>query len=150
MAGKRFLGICQPGDRVRGYTIDKRLDTGRKAVSFSARDAAGKTVFLKQYKSPSVRVKWYRPYLDYQAEIKRRIETTICKNFFYRFVEFFEEERYYFQVFEFLDLGQSLEKTLDNVARNPGAVTPAQRLIMAKVLMSGISNLHTAAKIVHS
>lgn len=141
--------IYTRNDNVRDYTIIDEVSRGMMAVAYRARAADGQEVFLKQYKSPTIRVAWYKEYKKYQQQLKYRIENSACKNFCYRFVDVFEFERCFFQAFEFLDQGQSLEVVLETCRKNPRHVTGAQRLIMAKVLMGGINALH-GAKIVHS
>lgn len=145
--------ILKPGEQVRSrsvvYTVLKELNQGGNAVAYAAQSAGGEKVFLKQYIAPTIRVPWYRPYLEYQQEMKRRIETSRFKDFSYRFIEFFEHERRYYQVFEFVDTGSSLEQDLERCRKNPDLVPWEQRLLMAKVMMGGINALHRAG-IVHS
>jgi serine/threonine protein kinase len=141
--------VYKPGDVVESYTVVKEINRGMMALSYQAKDFESQTVFFKQYKSPTVRVPWYYDYIDYQKEMKRRIETSVCQNFCYRFLDAFEYDRCFFQVFEYLDRSLSLEEILDRCRRNRDHVAPEQRLIMAKVLLSGIAALHGAG-IVHS
>jgi serine/threonine protein kinase len=141
--------IYKEHDRVGAYTVLREISRGMMAVSYVARDSAGQTVFFKQYKSPSVRVPWYKDYIKYQGELKRRIETTACRTFCYRFLDVFEHDRCFFQVFEFLDRSNSMQEVLEKSRASPGHVSAEQRLIMAKVLMAGMNALHDAG-IVHS
>ena len=61
------MGTClSPGDRVSRYRIEELLNDGAYAVAYRATDTTASTrptVFLKQYKSPSVRSGWYRGYI---------------------------------------------------------------------------------------
>jgi serine/threonine protein kinase len=141
--------VYNRGEKVHGYTIDAHLSSGQNALSFAARDAAGERVFLKGYKSPSVRVSWYDGFRHYQKEMKQRLEAPPCREFCYRFLDNFEEDRTYFQVFEFLDDSSSLQKVLKECASRPDTVAWDQRVIMAKVILGGLRALHQA-RIVHA
>ena len=54
------------GKVVHGYTIkrDEFHNSGAMTLSYAAEDSGGKKVFFKQYKSPTVRVEWYRAYVN--------------------------------------------------------------------------------------
>lgn len=141
--------LYDPGQVVNGFRIVELINSGAQALSFAAHSPAGEKVFLKEYTSPSIRVPWYRAFVSHQDEMKRRIETSPCRQFCYRFMGGFEHQRCYHQVFEFLDQSHSLAQILDKVRRNPSAVGWGQRELMAKVLVAGIAQLH-AARIVHA
>ncbi|MFO0954021.1 MAG: protein kinase [Isosphaeraceae bacterium] len=150
--------LLSENKRVRDkYTITRTMNNGAMAVSYEARrdpeksepKAPPRKVFFKQYKSPSVRAPWYRPFIEYQEEMRRRISGPVCSRFCYSFLDSFEEKRCFYQVFEFLDHSHSLQKILDDCAKRPDSVKWPQRVIMSKVLMMGINALHQA-KIVHS
>lgn len=141
--------VYNPGERVQGMTVVRQVHSGAMAVSYEARTATGDKVFLKQYKSPTVRVKWYPAFMAYQEEMRRRIEGPECKDSCYRFLGGFEFERCFFQTFEFLDRSDSLQQVLDRCAKDPASVSWEQRRLMARVLLSGIRMLH-GAKIVHA
>ena len=66
--------VLTPNQIVNGYTIERELNKGEKAISYAARTAAGEKVFFKQYKSPTPTVPWFQAYVDYQAEVKRMEE----------------------------------------------------------------------------
>jgi serine/threonine protein kinase len=150
----------KPGWVIGGFTIEEELNRGAFAMAYRARAPGGELVFLKSYKSPTVKVHWYPRYLDYQREMKRRIEGTALKNFCYRIVDFFEarkdgqrcgpeeELRKYFQVFEFVSSGGDLSGILHRIAGDPSAYSWGQRLIWARVIMASIAVLHSQ-KIVH-
>ena len=121
------------------------MDPGR---CNKAQDDRGEFVFLKQYKSPSVRKTWYKAYIDYQRELKSRIESSGFKNFTHRFIDFFEHKRCYFQVFEFVP-SESLEEHLREAGPGTTRLPWARRLTMAQVMMGGIKFMHRT-NIVHS
>ena len=140
---------AKPGDRIGRYQIEKEINAGAMAIAYKAA-CAGETVFFKQYKSPTPTVPWYPRYVQYQQELKRRIESTNAKNFTHRFIEFFEASfggRTFFQVFEWVEGGKNLAYLLQD-ARVPGKVTWDQRLTLARVMMAGINAVHEAG-IVH-
>jgi len=140
------------GDCIHGYEILDLLNQGALALAYAARSSSGEKVFLKQYKSPSVTLPWYRGYVEYQQELKRRIESTPAKRFSYRFVDFFEAEwghRCYFQVFEFVERGHDLEEIFNRVRERPDGGDWSQRVTFAKVIMAGVHALHEAG-VIHS
>jgi eukaryotic-like serine/threonine-protein kinase len=145
---KQMARMLSPGEIVNGYKIEKKLHTGAMAVAYMARNSSGERVFFKQYKSPSVLVPWYKAYVDYQQELKRRIERGMTKNFTYRFVEFFEAiagPQTFFQVFEFVESGNDLEFMLQ---KSGSSLAWEQRVTLAKVIMAGVNSLHKS-NIVH-
>lgn len=141
--------VFKPGERIGSYRIVRELNRGLMAISYEAQTQSRNRVFLKQYKSPSIRVPWYRDYLAYQRLLKERIDSTPCGEFCYRFLDFFEFERQYFQVFEFLDKSWSLEQLLERTHKQPNTLSDRQRLILARVMMYSISTLHRHG-IIHS
>lgn len=144
-----MVRLYDPREKIQGYTIEELINTGNNSVSYSARAASGEKVFFKLYQSPSVRVPWYKPFVQHQKELKERIEKGPCRQFCYRFLGGFEHDRKYHQVFEFLDKSHSLAQILDKIRVNPSAVQWEQRELMAKVLVAGITQLN-GAKIVHA
>lgn len=137
------------GDKVQGYTIKSLITIGNNSVAYTATDAGGQKVFFKAYQSPSIRVPWYKPFVEHQKEMKSRIEASPCRQFCYKFLGGFEHARKFHQVFEFLDKSHSLETILERIKARPADVPWSSRELMAKVLVAGIAQLH-AAGIVHA
>jgi len=139
----------QGGNEINGYTIEECVNTGAMALSYSAqRD--NRRVFFKQYKSPSVLVEWYREFTRYQREIKERIENSPARQFTYGMLDFFEcrfpretSPPVYYQVFEWVDTAEDMEQVLE--AARAGSFE--QRVIIAKVMMNAIHQLHQAGVI---
>jgi eukaryotic-like serine/threonine-protein kinase len=143
----------RPKQLVKQYRIEKLLNKGAFANAYEAWDCTNsQKVFFKQYKSPSVTLDWYSKYVDYQQELKRRIESSSAKNYAYRFIDFFESDasgqKCFYQVFEFADKGKDLDEYLTEDKHGGDTIAWGQRLIFAKLLMAGMRALH-AAKIVH-
>lgn len=151
----------KPGDEINGYTITDVFGPGAMAISYAARGRTGQKVFFKQYKSPSVTVEWYRPYVQYQKELNRRIAESPARNYCVRAIDAFEAVwggRNYFQVFEFVESGADLGGIFEREAQEHGTHVLAvpfanprlweQHVIWAKVLMSGIHTLH-GARVAH-
>ncbi|MBP5234107.1 MAG: protein kinase, partial [Planctomycetes bacterium] len=134
------------GAVIHGYRLVKVNEPGALAASAVAQSPTGETVFFKQYKSPSVRTEWYRGYVAYQDELKRRVNGSALKDFTYRFIDFFTSKdngpECYYQVFEFVSGGQDLA---DYLKTNP---TWEKRVIFARTLMHVMKLLHDA-DIVH-
>lgn len=150
------------GDVLNGYRITKVFGPGAMAISYAAESPAGERVFFKQYKSPSVTVEWYRPFVKYQKEINRRIAESPARNYCVRAIDAFEAVwggRSYYSVFELVENGDVLGEILRHEReKNGGAPLPIpfadprlweRHVIWSKVFMSGINALHQA-KIVHA
>jgi serine/threonine protein kinase len=138
--------VLKTGDQINGYRITEHLNTGAMANAFAAESREGRKVFFKQYKSPSVAVKWFQPYVDYQKELNRRIKrpdlSRFCVHQLDSFVERFGMDTF-FQVYEFVEGGHDLGSVLNKVRENSKALTWYQRVILAKVLTAGIHQLHS-------
>ncbi|HEV2146413.1 MAG TPA: protein kinase [Longimicrobiaceae bacterium] len=145
------------GDVVNGYRVTRVFGPGAMAISYAAESPSGQPVFFKQYKSPSVTLDWYRPYVRYQKELHRRIEESPARNYCVRTLDAFEAVwggRTYFQVFELVENGDDLGGILEEEHRAAGgrghAISLAdprlweRHVIWAKVLMSGVHALHQA------
>ena len=143
------MTVYNVGEKVHGYTIADLITIGNNSVAYAATDPAGRKVFFKAYQSPSIRVKWYKPFIEHQREMKSRIEGSTCRQFCYQFLGGFEHGRKFHQVFEFLDKSHSLSRVLDRLKSHPGEVSWQSRELMAKVLVAGITQLHNAG-IVHA
>ena len=127
------------------YEIDETLSVGAFAVSYAARKPDGTRVFLKQYKSPSRLVGWYRPYIDYQQELKRRVQATpTLVSRTYEFVDFFEADKAFIQVFGFISGGKDLRKYLGE-----SAMSLRQRWEFATLFLLTLQRFHDAG-IVHT
>ncbi len=144
-----MVRLYEPRERIQVYTIERLLTTGNNSIAYAARNVSGEKVFFKLYQSPSIRVKWYRPFIQHQSELKERIERGPCRQFCYRFLGGFEHERKYHQVFEYLDKSYSLAQILEKIQLDPRAIQWEQRELMAKVLVAGINQLHQSG-IVHA
>ena len=145
MAIRYTKGKTIEGSSGRTYRIEKDLSTGQFAVSYLAYASDGKKVFLKQYKSPSVLVPWYEGYKSYQTELKRLItgnpqlvERT------YEFIDFFERDRAFIQVFGFIEGGKDLKTYLDE-----GRMSVRERYTFASLLLYTLKLFHDAG-IVHT
>ncbi len=143
--------ILKPGTTIRDYIVVDLANKGGMAISYFAKTSSGNRVFLKQYKSPSVTVEWYKGYVRYQKDLKCVIEKTDAGQFCCRWLDSFEESygsRTLFQVFEFVE-GVDLEGILDKIRTRRNLIDWNQRLILAKVLMNGVAALDRAG-IVHT
>jgi len=140
-----------PGRIVKGYTIVRKLNQGAMALSYEAKAPDGKRVFFKSYKLPAVMDPWYRGYISYQDELKRRIQTSRAIHYTYEFIDFFEEKvgcPTYFQVFGWVEASQDLAGWLAENSKHPAALNWDHRLILARTLMACMEALHEI-QIVH-
>ena len=151
----------KPGDVLNGYRITKVFGPGAMAISYAAESPSGERVFFKQYKSPSVTVSWYRPFVKYQQELHRRIDESPARNYVVRTVDAFEAiwgGRSYYQAFELIEQGEDLGGIFERERGGHGGVLPIpfpnprlweQHVIWAKVFMSAINAMHQV-KVAHA
>lgn len=143
------------GTVIDGYEIEEELNRGAFANAYRARKS-GRLVFLKEYKSPKPTVAWYPAYVEYQSTLKRRVESTILKDFVCGMYEFFEatdpprhspHSKKFYQAHEFVTGGKDLAKIVEEIEKRGDHPWP-RRLTFARVLMASIARLHEQ-KIVH-
>lgn len=77
--------VLKEGDIVHSklhtYTAVKELNKGGFSDSYKAVDENGNNVFLKQVKSPTKMVPWFKQYVDYEEELNARLrKDTILQN----------------------------------------------------------------------
>jgi serine/threonine protein kinase len=149
------------GDQIRHYRVTKVFGPGMMAISYGAETSAGEKIFLKQYKSPSPTVVWYKAFVAYQNELGVRVRDGRAAQFAVRQVDAFEEiwgGPCYFQAFEFVEKGADLQQMLDeereehrrtNSPATSNSGVWARHVTWAKVFMTGIAALHEA-NIVHA
>lgn len=146
------------GDKIKGYQIKKVFDPGGFAFASKAVSPSGRTVFLKKYKRPGGSSPWLQGFIDYQSELKRRIQADlVASKLCYEFVEFFDRSkaggsvplRAFYQVFEWVDGGSDLRGVLDELKSDPTAYDWNQRVVFARVMTAGIHAIHKAG-VIHS
>ncbi len=153
-SGQQFM----LGDRIKGYEIVKTFNPGAFTFPGIARASNGQKVFIKKYRRPGGMSPWLQAFMDHQAELKRRVQgdpaaTAMC----YEFVDFFELSmdgtsvrlRAYYQVFECIEGGGDLRAFLSPAKSPAGSLDWPQRVMFAKMLLSGINAIHRVG-IVHS
>ena len=137
---------------INGYKIVRELNVGGFASAFEARSKEGTKVFLKAYKSPSVAISWFFPYLNYIRELNARVADPQLQRFCVRQIDSFLNSRkkpsgapgpeHLCQVYEFVEGGHDLDTILQKLRKDPAWLKWDQQLILAKVLMAGINQLH--------
>ena len=164
MSGFDMNTLWSAGKKIHGYTMLEDAHEGSNSVWGKAKSPTGQTVFFKKYNSPSSRFNdWYRGYVDYQKEIKKRIDAVSATDSSgrntgptYRFIEFFElrgpdgipeelKNQFYYQVLEYIDGAKDLETYL----ASPDT-TWNDRKTFASVFMFAMKTLHTQCKIIHT
>lgn len=135
----------RPNEQAGDYTILQCLNTGAFAISYSAKDARGRKVFLKQYKSPSPLVSWYEAYKKHQASLKKRItsDRRLAERT-YEFIDEYEHKNAFIQVYGFIEGGKDLKEYLSD-----GGMSVEQRFTFASLLLYTLKLFH-AAGIVHT
>jgi serine/threonine protein kinase len=151
-SGQQFV----VGDLIKGYEILKVFDPGAYAFAGKARAPNGQMVFFKKYRRPGGSSPWLGGFIDYQLELKRKIQSEPgARNMCYEFVEFFDlsqhtklaKLRAFYQVFEWIEGGSDLRQMLNQAASSPASATWAQRVLFAKMLAQGINTIHKAGVI---
>lgn len=149
------------GDVIRGYEILRVFGPGMMAISYAARSQSGHKVFLKQYKSPSPTVIWYKNFVAYQKELSSRVINGKAGSFAVRQVDAFEEVwggPCYFQAYEFVENGADLQEVLDHQrekhreTKKAPAANPEvffRHVNWAKALVAGVAALHES-RIAHA
>ena len=134
-----------PGDEINGYTIEEEVNRGNLAFAYIAKDTAGQRVFLKAFKSPSPLVPWYREFVEYQEAMKQRIESTPLQYFICRILNFFEAtvpprhtQVSYYQIFELVEHGHDLARSLESLNKDPKVIKWERRVTWAKVIMGSM------------
>lgn len=134
----------KPGKVIRGYEIEEFLNNGGSAFAYLARKG-GKKIFLKQYKHPAPGGTWFDAYQKHASEIKKRIQNDeAARTRCYEMIEFFTEKDF-FQAFEFVEGGMSLEHVLINRSDYDWD----HLVVFAKVLVSAVAALHNVG-VVHT
>lgn len=146
------------GDKIKGYQIKRVFDPGGFAFASKALSPSGRTVFFKKYKRPGGSSPWLEGFINYQSELKRRIQAdAVASKLCYEFVEFFERSktggsvpmRAFYQVFEWVDGGSDLRGVLDELKTAPSAYDWNQRVVFTRVMAAGIHAIHKAG-VIHS
>ena len=134
-----------PNASAGAYTIRRFINAGNFAISYEAEDSSGEKVFLKQYKSPSLLVSWYKAYKKHQDELKRRVtaDAALAERT-YAFIDMYEHKNAFIQVYGFIEGGKDLKAYLEE-----GAMSPAQRYTFASLLLYSLMLFHKAG-IVHT
>ena len=143
-----------------GYHSFEQITLNMMANCYIARAPDGNKVFFKQFSSPSVKVRWYPGFKQYQREIRARIEGSPAKNFCYKWYDQFEgcvlkkdgtprPGRFFSQTYEFLEGGYDMQKELDKAKGGLEVMSFVDRVISAKVMMNAIAAIHKAG-VVHT
>jgi serine/threonine protein kinase len=154
--------MVKEGDQVSSkthtYKIVKELNQGGFAFAYKATDESGKTVFFKQYKSPSKLVPWFKEYFNYEDELNRRLrEDPVLKTASIYADEVFlgkpcnsegalvSKHDSIFQVFPFVEGNINLD---DMISKNASAFDWEKRVYASTVFAFAMRKLHDA-NIVH-
>jgi len=142
----------KPGAKKTGsrgeYEIVRHLNDGMFATAYEAKTAAGRKVFFKEYKSPTPTVAWFESYVKYQQDLKGRIEgDPTTRSRCYEFLDFFVD-RFFYQVFQFIEGGESLEQFLARTQDNLDEHWD-ERVDFSRTMMYALAGLHKA-QVVHT
>lgn len=153
-SGQQFV----TGDRIKGYEIIKPLSPGAFTFPGIAKASNGTLVFFKKYRRPGGMSSWLQAFIDHQHELKRRVQSDeAARAMCYDFIDFFElsargtsvQMRAYYQVFEFFEGGGDLSKFLSAEKSPMGPLSWPQKVMFAKMFVSGVNAIHRIG-IIHS
>lgn len=151
--------VARVGDVVKSmahrYQIVKEINKGGFADAYKAVNEDGEAVFLKQYKSPSKLVPWFKPYFSYEAELNRRLkEDPVLQNATVYANEVFLGKVYkedgctlwtrnecLFQVFPFISGNTNLS---DMIGKKGASFDWEKRLYACTVFAFALRKLHDA------
>lgn len=160
------MPMPREGNLARGekgeYAVRRILKSGDAAVSCEAQEkGTGRKVFLKLYIAPTSRSDWFRPYLDYERELNRRLsEDDYLRDVSVPACDVFaapllgadgrplSKHPSICQVFRWIEGGFTLK---DATSRPAGEPEPdwATRVYLAKIFVSALERLH-ARNVVHA
>lgn len=143
--------VYRVGQTVNGYEIVEKLNSGNFGIAYKAKKGTT-SVFLKQYKDPTVLSPWYSAYIAYQTDMVSRIQRSELKDFVVRQIEQFKYTNGsledFVQVYEWIDGNQDLSHKIEELRANPNAYPWMARKTWAKAMVSCIRKMHDA-KIAH-
>lgn len=143
--------VYRVGQTVNGYEIVEKLNSGNFGIAYKAKKGTT-SVFLKQYKDPTVLSPWYAAYIAYQTDMVSRIQRSELKDFVVRQIEQFKYTNGsledFVQVYEWIDGNQDLSHKIEELRANPSAYPWMARKTWAKAMVSCIRKMHDA-KIAH-
>lgn len=135
------------------YRIEAVLNEGNMAWALATTDLSheNRKAFLKYYKSPTPKVSWYVAYVDYVAEINRRLESSDASRYCLLCNDLFVAnprpgrcpDDYFYQAFEFIEDGFDLRGLME---RND--TDWEKRKGIAKVFLVAMRKVHDA-RVVH-
>ena len=153
------MPMPREGNVARGekgeYAVRRILKSGDAAVACEAEEkGTGRKAFLKLYISPTSRCDWFRPYLDYERELNRRLATDdYLRDVSVPAVDVFaaplrgadgrplSRHPSVFQVFRWVDGGYTLKHATSRPAGEPEPDW-ATRVYLAKIFVSALERLH--------
>ena len=159
------MPMPREGNVARGekgeYAVRRILKSGDAAVACEAQEkGTGRKAFLKLYISPTSRCDWFRPYLDYERELNRRLAADdYLRDVSVPATDVFaapllgadgrplSRHPSVFQVFRWVDGGYTLKHATSRPAGEPEPDW-ATRVYLAKVFVSALERLH-AREVVH-
>lgn len=145
------------GSEIRGqrgrYRLEQEIADGNMSWALRAVDLnSGNNVFLKYYKSPTPTVSWYPAYLEYVAELNRKLDESAAAQYCVLAQDLFTANprpgkcscEFFYSVYEYIDSGYDLRKLMDA----PGGIPWEKRKSMAKVFLAAMKKVHEAG-VVH-
>jgi serine/threonine protein kinase len=126
-----------PNSRVGSYTITRNLGAfGGQAIPYEAKDSSGKTVFLKQFHTPTPATPNAREFMERQAALKDALDRIPA--FVSVIIDVFEFNGVFYQVAEWVE-GTNLEQLYTEIGSD---INPEIALLNAKVLAYSIRQIH--------
>jgi serine/threonine protein kinase len=126
-----------PDSRVGPYTITRVLGAfGGQAIPYEAKDSSGKTIFLKQFHTPTPAMPNARQFMERQTALKDALDQIPA--FVSVILDLFEFDGVFYQVAEWVN-GTNLENLYTEIGSD---LNPEVALLNAKVLAYSIKQIH--------
>jgi serine/threonine protein kinase len=147
------------------YVVDEVLESGANAFAARATrrkrasegGTAGDKVFLKKYKSPGGSSSWFDGFVDYQQEIRQRLQNhPHTKSRMVEILKFFQRgsggdtrRRAYYQIFAWEGQANNLRHFIDLRASITKENDAVQRFQIACDFLAGLAAIHDCG-VIHS
>lgn len=130
--------ILFPNTKVQSYTISKILGAfGGQAIPYEAKDSSGRTVFLKQFHTPTPAMPNAADFMARQEALKDALGRIPA--FVSVIIDVFEHDGVFYQVAEWVE-GTNLEQLYGEIGAD---LNPELALLNAKVLAYSIRQIHS-------
>lgn len=151
MPPKPKIGSVVSGKK-GNYRLEQEIADGNMSWALRAVNTdTGEAVFLKYYKSPTPTVAWYPRYLEYVAQLNKRLTDSAAAQYCVLARDLFTANprpkmcpcEFFYSTYDFIESGYDLRKLMDD-----SDIPWEKRKSIAKVFLSSMKKIHEA-KVIH-